>query len=158
MFPWRDKKERHRKQWEHRCLSLRVRRKPLAAVIITANPRPSASSEMSRLEVLETASSSLIGNWLHVLYWKPFPNNCLQMTRPNALLSFGTIRVFKQHWSPCMGVNSMSELLTFSLETSTRFSRSIFPKCPQDCHPIAGPSSILACLVSDARYEKLWEV
>lgn len=145
-------------QGEHRWLSSRVHRKPLAAVIITANPRPSASSEMSRLEVLETASSSLTSNWLHVLYWKPFPNNSLQMTRPNTLFSFGAIRVFKQHWSPCMSVNSLRELLTFSLKTSTRFSCSIFPKYPQDCHPIAGPFSILACLFSDARYEKLWKV
>lgn len=66
-FPGRDKKERYKRQWEHRCPLSMVRRKLLATVIIAVNPRPSSSSEMSRLEILETASSSLTGNWLHVL-------------------------------------------------------------------------------------------
>lgn len=152
MFPWRDKKERYKRQWEHRCLLSMVRRKLLATVIIAVNPRPSSSSEMSRLEILDTASSSLTGNWLHVLFWQPFSNNCIQMSRPNAGLSFGAIRVFKQRWSTCMGVNSINAALRNPLHRHAVDACSFFSKYPQDpltWHSLTGPSSTLSWLVSD---------
>lgn len=163
MFPWRDKKERYKRQWEHRCPLSRVRWKLLATVIIAVNPRPSSSSEMSWLEILATASSSLTGNWLHVLGWKPFTNNCLQMIRPNAVLSLGAIRVFKQRWSTCMGVSSMNAALSDPLHRHPLDARSFFskhPPVPLTWHslPASDPDSLAIPLMkSFGRFNRVTE-
>lgn len=166
MFPWRDKKEPYKRQREHRCPSSRLLWNLLAVVVIAANLRPSSSSEMSGLEILDTAPSFLIVNGLHVLSWKPFSDTCLQVIRANPVASSLSV-------PPGLLISIDPPVRVWTART-LRWESYIHPLCrhpPHSCssfpkyswepltlRSVAGASYILACLLSDPHREKLWEV